>query len=85
MYFLISSMVLGLLNQLQDLLIVISDGITRAFNRSGVTRTVSLNIFKAFKEFKIQVFFTNLSLMEFGVRYLALFHLFSAIVNFEWF
>ena len=51
MYFLISSMVLGLLNQLQDLLIVISDGITRAFNRSGATRTVSLNIFKAFKEF----------------------------------
>ena len=51
MYFLISSMVLGLLNQMQDLLIVVSDGITRAFNRSGATRTVSLNIFNAFKGF----------------------------------
>ena len=31
------------------------------------------------------VFFTNLSLMEFQVRYLALFLLFSVIHNFEWF
>ena len=31
------------------------------------------------------VFFTNVSLMEFQVRYLALFHLFSVIDGFEWF
>ena len=31
------------------------------------------------------VFFTNLGLMEFQVRYLALFPLFSAIDGFEWF
>ena len=31
------------------------------------------------------VFFTNVSLMEFQVRYLALFLLFSVIGNFEWF
>ena len=31
-----------------DLLTVVSDRIGRAFNRSGATRTVALNIFKAF-------------------------------------
>ena len=31
------------------------------------------------------VFFTNLGLMEFQVRYLALFLLFSVIGSFEWF
>ena len=31
------------------------------------------------------VFFTNLSLIEFQVRYLALFLLFSVIDGFEWF
>ena len=36
-------------------------------------------------EFGMLVFFTNLSLMEFQVRYLALFLLFSVIDNFEWF
>ena len=35
--------------------------------------------------FGILVFFTNLSLMEFQVRYLALFLLFSVIDDFEWF
>ena len=41
--FLISHMVLGVLNQLQDLLTV-----GRAFNRSEVTPAVALNISKAF-------------------------------------
>ena len=35
--------------------------------------------------FGVLVFFTNLSLMEFQVRYLALFLLFSVIDGFEWF
>ena len=45
-FFLISSMVLGLLDQL--LLTVASDRIARAFNRSGATRAVALDISKAF-------------------------------------
>ena len=35
--------------------------------------------------FGMLVFFTNLSLMEFQVRYLALFLLFLVIEEFEWF
>ena len=63
-----------------DLLTVVSDRIARAFNRSGTTRAVALNISKAFdRVFGMLVFFTNLSLMEFQVRYLALFLLFSVI------
>ena len=40
-FFLISSIVL-------DLLTIVSDGIARAFNRSGATRAVALDISKAF-------------------------------------
>ena len=57
-----------------DLHIVVSDRIARAFNRSGATGAVALDICKAFD---MMVFFTNLSLMEFQVRYLDLFCLFS--------
>ena len=46
--FLISSMVLGLLDQLQIPLKVVSDRIAGAFNRSGATRAVALDITKAF-------------------------------------
>ena len=35
--------------------------------------------------FGMRVYFTNLSLMEFQVRYLVLFVLFSVIDGFEWF
>ena len=43
-------MVLSLLDQLksEELLTVASDRIARAFNRSGVTQAVALNISKAF-------------------------------------
>ena len=44
--FLISSMVLGFLDQLY--LTVVSDRITRTFIRSGATRAVTLDISKAF-------------------------------------
>ena len=40
-------MVLGLLDQLQ-ILLVVPDRIARAFNRSGATRAVALDISKAF-------------------------------------
>ena len=66
-----------------DLLTVVSDRIARVFNSSGGTRAVALDIFKAFE--RVLVFFTNLSLMQFQVRYLVLFLLLSVIGGFEWF
>ena len=59
------------------LLTVVSDRIARPFNRSGATRAIALET-----EFGMLVFFTNLSLMEFQVRYLALFLLFLVIGGF---
>ena len=60
-----------------DLLTVVSDRIARAFNRSGATQAVALDISKAFD----RVWHAGLlhKLMEFQVRYLALFLLFSVI------
>ena len=66
-------------------LTVVSDRFARAFNRSGATRAVALDISKAFDRVWQLVFFTNLSLMNFQVRYLVLFLLFSVIDGFEWF
>ena len=60
-----------------NLLTVMSDRIARAFNRSGATRAVALDISKAFN----RVWHAGL-LMEFQVRYLALFILFSVIGGF---
>ena len=68
-----------------DLLTVVSDRIARAFNRSGTTRAVALDISKAFDRFGMLVFFTNLSLMDFQVRYLVLFLVVLVIDGFEWF
>ena len=67
-----------------DLLTVASDRIARAFSRFGATQPVALYP-RLLTEFGMLVFFTNLSLMEFQVRYLALFLLFSVIDGFEWF
>ena len=64
-----------------DLLTVVSNRIARTFNRSGATRAVVLDRSKAFG---MLVYFSNLRLMEFQVKYLALFLLFSVIVGFEW-
>ena len=50
-FFLICSKVLGLLDlgfRSSDLLTVVSDRITRVFNRSGAPRTVALDISKGF-------------------------------------
>ena len=66
-------------------LTVVSDRFARAFNRSGATRAVAHDISKAFDRVWQLVFFTNLSLMNFQVRYLVLFLLFSVIDGFEWF
>ena len=66
-----------------DVVTVVSDRISRAFNRSGATRAVSYP--RLLTGFGMLVFFTNLSLMEFRDRYLALLLLFSVIDGFEWF
>ena len=63
-----------------DLLTVVSDRIARAFNRSGATRAVALDISKAFD----RVWHAGLH-MEFQVRYLALFLLFLVIGSFGFF
>ena len=69
-----------------DLLTMVSDRIARAFNRSGATRTMALDISKVFAGFRMVVYFTNLGLGEFQVRYLALFLLFLSVVDgCEWF
>ena len=68
-----------------DLLTVVSDRIAGTFKKSGATRAAALDIFKGLTEFGMLVFFTNLILMEFQVRYLALFLLFSGIDDFECF
>ena len=50
----------------------------------GATRAVAIDIFKALTGFGMLVFFTNLSLVKFQVRYMALFLLFSVIDGFGW-
>ena len=47
------------------LLTVASHRISRAFNRSGATRAVALDISEAFEGFDMLVNFTNVGLMEF--------------------
>ena len=78
-------MVLGLLDQLQifsqwyliELLGLLTD--------LGLLELWHLIYPRLLTEFGMLVFFTNLGLMEFQVRYLALFLLFSVIDGFEWF
>ena len=60
-----------------DPLTGVSDRIATAFNRSWITQATT--------GFSILVFFTNVSVMEFQVRYFVLFHFFSVIDCFEWF
>ena len=64
-----------------DFMTVVSDRIARDFNRSGTPRAVV----RLSTKFGKLVFFTNLSLMGFQVRYLALFLHFSVIGGFRWF
>ena len=59
-----------------DLLTVVPEKIGRALNRSGATRAVALDISKAFDRV---VLFTNLSFMEFQVRYLAVFLIYQIL------
>ena len=48
-----------------DLLTVVSDKFARAFNRSGTTQAIALDIYETFGRVWNTGFFTNLSLKEF--------------------
>ena len=58
-----------------NLLTAASDKTGRAFSRSRDTQAVALDTSKAFD--RVLVFFTNSRLMDFQVRYLALYSVFS--------
>ena len=76
---------LGLLDQLlifSQLYLIELPGLLRGL---GVLELWHLIYPRLLTGFGMLVFFTNLSLMEFQVRYLALFLLFSVIGDFEWF
>ena len=84
-FFLIFSMVLGLLNQLQifsQLYLIELLGLSTGLGQLKLWHLIYSRLLAGFG---MLVFFTNLSLMEFQVRYLALFLLFSVIDDFEWF
>ena len=86
-FFLISCMVLGLLDQLlifSQLYLIELLGLLTGLRLLKLWHILELYP-RLLTGFGMLVFFTNLSLMEFQVRYLALFLLFSVIDDFEWF
>ena len=81
----ISSMVLDLLDELQifsQLYLIEFLGLLAS---SGLLKLWHLIYARLLTGFGMLVVFTNLSLMEFQVRYLVLFLLFSVIDSFKWF
>ena len=82
---LISGMVLGLLYQLQTFCPLHVMELLGLFNRSGTTWAIAVYISKAFNKVGHASLLHKWSCMEFQVRYLALFHLFSIIDDFELF
>ena len=78
-------MVLGLLDQLQifsQFYLIELLGVLTSLELLGLCHLIYPRLLT---RFGMLVFFTNLSLMEFQVRYLALLLLFSVIDDFEWF
>ena len=62
-----------------------SDRIARAFNKSGATRAIALDISKAFdRVWHAGLLHKIRSKLEFQVRYLVLFLLFSVIGSLGW-
>ena len=84
-FFVISSMILGLLDQLQIFLQLYLIELLGLLTGLGLLELWHLIYPRLLTGFGMLVFFTNLSLMEFQVIYLALFLLFSVIDGFEWF
>ena len=84
-FFLILSMVLGLLDQLlifSQLYLIELPGLLTGL---GLLELWHLIYPRLLTEFGMLVFFTNLILMEFQVRYLVLYLLFSVIDDLKWF
>ena len=84
-FFLISSMVLGLLDQLQILIQLYLIQLLGLSTSIGLLEVQHLIYPRLLKGFGILFFCINVSLMEFEVRYLTLFLFFSVIDSFEWF
>ena len=84
-FFLISSMVIGLLDQLQIFSQLYLIELLGLLTGLGLLELWHLIYPMLLTGFGMLDFFTNLSLMELQVRYLALFFLFSVIDDFEWF
>ena len=83
--FFISSIVLGLLDQLQILLQLYLIKLFGILTSIVLLELHHLIYPRLLTGFGMLVFFTSLNLMEFQVRYLTLFLLFSVIDGFEWF
>ena len=84
-FYLISSMILGLLKQLH-LFWQLSDKINRAFNRSGATRGVSIDISKVFDRVRLAGLIHKLNSYGFSGQIFGLISYFiSVICGFEWF
>ena len=84
-FFLICSMILGLLDQLQIFWQLHLIELLGLLTGLGLLELWHLIYPRLLTGFGMLVFFTNLSFMEFQVRYLALFLLFSVVDSFEWF
>ena len=84
-FFLISIMVLGLLDRLQIFSHLYLIELLGFLTSLGLLEPWQLIYPRLLTGFGMLVFFTNLRLMEFQVRYLALFLLFSVTDGFEWF
>ena len=82
-FFLISSMVLGLLNQLQILLQLYLIELLGLLTGLWLLELYHLIYSRLLIGFGMLVFFSNLGLMECQVRYLVLFPLFSVIDGFQ--
>ena len=80
-----SSMVSGLLNQLYIFWQLYLYELLELLTSPGLIELWHLTYPRILIQFGMLVFFTNLSLTEFQVRYLALFVLFSVTGSFEWF
>ena len=84
-FFLISSLDLGLLDQLQIFSQLYLIELLGFLTGLGLLELWCLIYQRILKGFRMSAFFTNLSLMEFEVRFLVLFLLFLVIDGFEWF
>ena len=84
-FFLFFSMVLGLFNQLQIFSQMYLIELLGLLTVMGLLKQWHLIYHRPLTGFGMMVFFRNLSLMQFQVRYLTLFLLFSVIDGFKWF